>query len=124
MVEQLAAAGLVQSAFGHPAAQEVQLGLTHNALQAEEQSVVEVGGVVQAIVVAQQRAEQAAQANQGGPVRIRACQAACLQAQDDADVIEPEFGQEVLEARTSRGRLPTPPLIRVDDLNTVARPAE
>ena len=55
VVEQLAAAGLVQSPLVHPEAQEVELGLAHDTLQTQEQTVVEVGRVVQVIVVAQQR---------------------------------------------------------------------
>ena len=54
VVEQLATAGLVQSPLVHSEEQEVQLGLAHDALQTQEQTVVEVGRVVQTIVVAQE----------------------------------------------------------------------
>jgi hypothetical protein len=124
MVEQLAATGLVQPPFVHPSPQEVQLGLTHDALQAQQQPVVEVGRVVQAIIVAQQRMEDAAQADQRCPVRVGACQATGLQAQDDADVIEPEFGEDVLEADAANSCLAAASLVAIDEFDPIAGPAQ
>jgi hypothetical protein len=43
---QLAAPRLVQPAANQSRAQDVELGLRHRALQAEKQSIVEMGGVV------------------------------------------------------------------------------
>ena len=65
VVEQLAAAGLVQPPFVHPDAEEMQLGLAHDPLETQEQTVVEVRRVIQAIVVAQERPEQSAQRTRG-----------------------------------------------------------
>ena len=65
VVEQLAAAGLAQPPLVHPGAEEVQLGLAHDALEPQEQAVVEVGRVVQPIVVPQQGAEQAHERTMG-----------------------------------------------------------
>ena len=124
MVEQLAAAGLVQPPLVHPGAEEVQLGLAHDPLQTQEQTVVEVGRVVQAIVVAQQRPEQAARAHQGDPVRVVAGQATGVLSQKDADMIKAEFREDVLEASAALDRLSGASLVRVDDLDAVAGPAQ
>ena len=105
VVEQLAAAGLVQPPLVHPGAEEVQLGLAHDALETQEQTVVEVGRVVQSIVVAQQGAEQAAGSHQGNPVRIGAGQATGVLTEKDADMIKAEFREDVLEASATLDRL-------------------
>jgi hypothetical protein len=39
-------------------------------------------------------------------------------------MIESEFGQEVLEAEAPGGALPTTPLVLIDDLDPIARPAK
>jgi hypothetical protein len=39
-------------------------------------------------------------------------------------MIEAEFGQNVLEAETPRSRLTAAPLVRIDDLDAVAGPAQ
>src|SRR5207237_10473125 len=103
--EQLATAGLVQSPLVHPDAEEMQLGLAHDPFETQEQTVVEVGGVVQAIVVAQEGTEQAAGAHQGSPVRVGAGQATGCQANGDAELIETEFGEDVLGAAATLDRL-------------------
>ena len=102
----------------------MQLGLAHDPLQTQEETVVEVGRVVQAIVVAQQRPEQAARAHQGDPVRVGAGQATGVLAQEDADMIKTEFREDVLEASATLDRLSGAPLVRVDDLDAVAGPAQ
>src|SRR5262249_30287122 len=93
-------------------------------LQSQEQAIVEVGRVVQTIVVTQQGVEQATGTDEGGPVRIRAGQATGFQPQDDADVIEAEFREDVLKAEAAFDRLATASLVGVDDLDAIAGPAE
>ena len=124
VVEQLAAAGLVQSPLVHPEAQEVELGLAHDTLQTQEQTVVEVGRVVQAIVVAQQRPEQAARAHHRDPVRVVASQATGILSKENADMIKAKFREDVLKTWATLNRLSSARLVRVDDLDAVAGPAE
>ena len=83
-----------------------------------------LAGVVQAVVVAQQGAEYAAQPDQGCPVGIGAGQAAGLQAEDDADVVQTQLGQDMLEAQPPFGGLTAAPLVHIHDLDAVARPTE
>ena len=67
---QLAAAGLGQDPALQPGADEVQLGLAHRALQAEQQPVVERAGVIQPVGVADHRVGHAAQIQQPVPVDV------------------------------------------------------
>lgn len=80
---QLGAAGLGQDAALQAGADEVQLGLAHRALQAQQQTVVEVAGVIEAVLVAHQRARQRTDLKQPVPVHRVACQAADRQAEHD-----------------------------------------
>src|SRR5207253_2182833 len=107
-----------------PEAQEMQLGLAHDTLETQEQTVVEVGRVVQPIVVAQERPEQAAGAYQGDPVRVGASQATRVLSQKNADMIKTEFREDVLEARATLDRLSRASLVGVNDRDAVAGPAQ
>ena len=79
--------------------QEVQLGLAHDPLQPQQQTVVVVGRVVEAVVVGQQGVEDRTPLQEMVPVRVGPGQSADLEAKDDADVIEVDLGQEPLEAQ-------------------------
>src|SRR5208283_5603826 len=85
---------------------------------------VEVGWVVQTIVVAQKRLEQAARAHHGDPVRVVASQATSVLANKNANMIKSEFREDVLDASATLDRLTSASLVRVDDLDAVAGPAE
>lgn len=124
MAEQLAAARLVQPALVEPAAQDVQLGGAEGALDPEQELVVMVGRVIQAVLVGQQGAEDGADFQELMPVLVGACQAAHLQAEDDADLVEGDGGEQALEAEPAHGGLAALPLILVDNLDLVARPAQ
>ena len=124
VVEHLAAARLVQQALVHPRAQDVQLRFAHGALEPQQQPVVVIGRVVQPVLVGQQGPEDGAQLQELMPVLVGAGQAAHLQAEDNADVVQADLGEQVLEAEPALGRLPAPPLVLVDDLDTVLGPAQ
>lgn len=83
-----------------------------------------VSGIVQAVGVGQQGPEDGAQFEELMPVLVGARQATHLQAEDDADVVEADLGEQVLEAGPALGRLPAAPLVLVHDFHTVARPAQ
>ena len=70
----------------HPLLQHVQLGLTQDTPQAQQQAVVVLARVVHAIGVGDERADAAGQVQQRVPVDVVACQPAGLVGQDDADV--------------------------------------
>ena len=81
---QLAARGLVAQPAVQPRADQVQLGLGHRALQAEQQPVVEVRRRVDAVGVGDQRSRQRAQVQQLMPVRRASAPAATSPAPGSA----------------------------------------
>ncbi len=104
---QLAALGLVAQPAIQPGTNQVQLGLRHRALQAEQQPVVEVGRRVHAVGVGDQRAGQRAQIKQLMPVRRGARQPGDLQREHQPNMTEPDLGDQLLE--------PDPPVARAPD---------
>ena len=58
------------------------------------------------------------------PVLVGARQAAHLQAEDDADVVQADLGEQVLEAEPALGRLPAAPLVLVHDFHAALGPAQ
>ena len=101
----------------HPPAEEVQLGLGHDPREPEQEPVVVIGRVVQPVLIGQQGAEHRAQFQELMPVLARAGQPAHLQAEDQPDVVETDFGKQSLEAEPALGRGPALALILVDDEN-------
>src|SRR6185295_4995411 len=72
---ELAFARLVELAAMEARANDVQLCLRKRALHAEHKAVVELGGVVTAILVDHQRAGDGTQLQQAMPVLVGACEA-------------------------------------------------
>ena len=101
--DQLAAAGLVEFAADQAAADRMQLQFRDLALQAEHEPVVGVGRVVDAVLVGQQGAEEAADLQELVPVLAGPREAAHLQAQDQPDVVHADLGQQALEAEPGVG---------------------
>ena len=83
-----------------------------------------VGGVVEAVGVGQERAKSRAQLESLVPILAGAGRPAHLQAEDQADAVQREIGQEPLEPRTALGRLAALAEVVVDDHDLVATPAE
>jgi hypothetical protein len=123
VVEQLPPPRLVQPPLVHPLAEHVQLGLADRPLEAEQQAVVVIARIVQAIGVGQQRVEQGAQLQELVPVLARAGQAAHLDAEHDADVPEAHLGQQALEARAALGGGAAAAQVLVDHQHPIRRPA-
>ncbi len=68
MQAQLATLGLVAQATVEAGAEQMQLRLRHRPLQAEQETVVELGRRVDAVLIGDQRARQRAQIEQLVPV--------------------------------------------------------
>ena len=83
---QFAPRRFVADAAEQASPQDVQLGLTHRAFQAEHQSVVEHCRVVDPIGVADQSVGQAAEIEQAVPIGVIAGQTRDLQAEHDTDM--------------------------------------
>ena len=121
---QLAAPGLVENAPAQPGAQHMQLRLAHRPLQAQQQAVVEVRRIVDAVLVEDQGIGQRAELQQAMPVGGVARQARHLQAHDDPGMSQAHLGDQALEAlaigRTG-ARLPE---VGIDDDHLLLPPPE
>src|SRR5450756_1512637 len=119
----LAAAGLGALAAEQAGAQHVQLGFAHGALEPEEQAIVEVGGVVEAVLVEDQRACEGADLQEAVPVRRAAGKARDLEAEHHPDLAEAHGGDQLLEAfavTVGAGEA----LVAVDDHDPLPRQAQ
>ena len=81
----------------------MQLSLAHGALEAEQQSVVEHRGMIDAVGIADESVSEAAEIEQAIPVGVVAGEAGDFEAEHDADMAEGDFGGE--PAFASRQRL-------------------
>ena len=121
---QFAAAGLGQLPADEAGPDEVQFGLAHGALQPEQQPVVEVGRVIQPVLVADQRGRHGADLQQSVPVGVVAGQPGHLQAQHDPGAAHADLGDQMLEAFPVGGRGAGLALVGVDgDDRSAAQPS-
>src|SRR5262249_33286862 len=98
--------------------------LSRRLLHPEDQPVVGVVAVVDAVLVGDERVEQGAHLEEGVPVLGSAGQAAQLQAEHDADVVQRPLGPQPLEAGAALGRAAALAQVIVDREHALARPAE
>ena len=122
--EQLAAPGLGPASRVHAALEDVQLGLAHGALEAEQQAVVVGRRIVDAVAVGDERVEQGADLEQLVPVAAGAGEPRHLDPEHQADAAEPDLGHQPLEARPDLGRGAGAAEVVVDDHDPLAGPAE
>lgn len=121
---QLAAPRLVEDAAAQTGSQHVQLRLTHRALETQQQAVVEVGRVVDTVLVEDERVGQGADLQQPVPVGRIASQPRHLQTEHDASVAEPDLGDQLLEALAIPRRGARQSQVGVDDDDALLRPAQ
>src|SRR4249919_1987906 len=76
----------------------MQLSLAHGALEAEQQSVVEHRGMIDAVGIADEGVGEAAEIEQAIPVGVVAGEAGNFEAEHDPDMAEGDFGSEPGEA--------------------------
>ena len=97
--EQLAAPRLLLQGFERALAEQRQLHLAHRALHAEQQAIVRMPRIVDAVLVDDQRADQAAELEQRVPVAPVAGEPRRLERHDGADPALADRRQQLLEAR-------------------------
>ena len=102
----------------------MQLGLGHRALEPEQQPVVEVGRVIEPVLVADQRARERADLEQPVPVGVVAGQPGDLEAEHDPGAAHADVGDEPLEPFAVGGRGAGLALVGVDDDDVLDRPAQ
>ena len=97
--EEFAAAGLLLQGFERALAEQRQLHLAHRALHAEQQAIVRMPRIVDAVLVDDQRADQPAELEQRMPVAPVAGEPRGLDRDDGADPALADRRQQLLEAR-------------------------
>jgi hypothetical protein len=121
--DQLAALGFVQDATLQSGPQNVQFGFTHGSLQSEQQAIIEVRGIIDAIFVQDEGVGKGAYFQQTMPVGGVACQPRNFQAEHDPRLAHADRRNQPLKTLSIRGssRLAE---ISVDDHDMVLRPAQ
>lgn len=94
---QLSAADLGHVSAMHSRAQHMQLGFTHRALQAQEQPVIEMHWVVDAILVQDQCVAQSADLEQSMPIAAVARQSRDFEAHHNASAAHADFADQMLK---------------------------
>ena len=102
--DQLAAAGLGDDPAAQPGPDEMELSLRHLPFHAQQQAVVEVPRVVEAVFVADQGAGHGADLQELMPVGVVAGQPGAFQAEHDPGPAQRHLGDQLLEPFPVRGR--------------------
>ena len=98
--------------------------LAHCAFHSQKETVIRVQWIVDAVLIAQERVEDAAYINELVPVLVRTRQSAQFQAEHHSHMIETDLRHQSLEAGTLVGGLARQALIVVDDDDAIRRPPQ
>ena len=121
---QLPPAGFGEVASLQPRAQQVQLRLAHRALEPQQEPIVEVRRIVDAVFVEDQRIGEGADLEEPMPVAAVAGQPRYLEPHDDPGLTQAHLGDQALEAGAARRRGGGDAQVVVDDDDLLVRPAE
>jgi hypothetical protein len=88
---QLAAPGFGELTTAEASSDEMQFGFRHGALETQQEPVVEIGRVVESVLVTDQRVRQPADLQEAMPVGVVAGQPGHLQAQHDPGSSHPHL---------------------------------
>ncbi len=121
---QLAPRGLVPQPGIEPRPQHVQLGLAHRALQPKHEPVVVVTGVIHPVRVGDQGVGHRAQVQQVIPVCVAARQPRHFDAQHQADLPQPDRGDQSLKPSAGVGIRPRTAQVVIDHPYPVSWPPQ
>lgn len=121
---QFTARRLAANAAVEAGPQDMQLGFAHGALEPEQKAIVEKGGMIDAVGVADQRIGEAAQLDEAMPIGVVARQARDLEPEHEADVGERDFGGQPGEPRSRDKAGAGEPEVLIDDDDAIGGPAE
>jgi hypothetical protein len=121
---QFTAHRLVANAAVEAGPQHMQLGFAHRALEPEQEAIVEEGGMIDAVSIADQRIGEAAQLDEAMPIGVVARQARDLEPQHEADVGERDLGSEPGEARSRDKAGAGESEVLIDDDDAIGGPTE
>ena len=103
-MKEFAALGLVQPASLQSISHSNKLKFADRSLQAEQEPVVGVLRVVDAVLVREERPEDGTHLQKIVPIPVVAGDAAHLDPEDQADMLHGNFGQEALKSAPLVGR--------------------
>ena len=112
---QRAAPGLREQALVRSLPDPPELGFAHRAFEPQQQAVVELTWIVDALGVDDERPHQSAEVEELIPVPVVPGEPRDFEAEHRADVPETHFGDQPLESGSTRGRRPGLAEILVDD---------
>ena len=122
-VKELAALGLVQPASFQSISHSNKLEFADGPFQAEQEPVVGILGIVDAVLVREQRPEDGTHLQEIMPILVVAGDAAHLDPEDQADMLHGNLGQDALESAPLVGRPAAQPLIVIDDQDAIPGPS-
>ena len=122
-VKEFAALGLVQPASFQSISHSNKLEFADGAFQAEQEPVVGILGVVDAVLVREERPEDGTHLQKIVPILVVAGDAAHLDPEDQADMLHGNLGQEALESAPLVGRPAAVSLIVIDDQDAIPGPS-
>ena len=111
-------------AADEPCPDPLQLELRHRALEAEKEPVIAVVGIVDPVLVEDQRAGDPRDPQQLMPVGVVARQPRDLQPEHEPHLARGDPGHEIAEAAPVRARGARFPLVLVDHADALGRPAQ
>ena len=121
---QFAAGCLVADSAVEAGPQDVQLGLRHGALHAQQQAIVEQRRVVDAVGIGDQRVSHSRQIQQPIPVGVVTGQPGALQRQHDPHLPQPDLSSQLGEPRPSGRTGAADAEVVIDHPHRAARPPQ
>ena len=102
----------------------VQFGFTHCSFESQQQPVIVMRRIIEAILIEDQRVGKRTDLQKPVPVGTVTSEARNFQPHDDPRLAQSDFGNEPLKAFPFAGGLAALPLIVVDDNDAIFRPAQ
>ena len=122
---QFAAARLAQQTATHARLHHMQFRFTHCAFQTDEKPIVEMGGIINSVLIEDQRVSEGAYLQQSVPIARVACQAGYFQSDHEPGMTHAHLGHEFLESFAISRRSAGMPEIAVEDHdNAIGVPAQ
>jgi hypothetical protein len=121
---QFTTGGLVADTAVQTGTQDVEFGFRHGAFETENEAVVKIAWMIQAVGIGDQRSRQGAEVEQTIPISIVTCQPRNLETQDDADPAHGDLGGHMSKAGTSGGLGTGEPEVIIDHRDGGLRPAQ
>jgi hypothetical protein len=116
--------GFRQLASQEPLPQPVKLRLAHGALEAEQEPIIVVTGIIDAFFINDERLGESTNLQEVIPIATGTSQTRHFQTQDGSAMLEPDFSDQGLKPISTNGRGARVPLVLINDTNALSRPAQ